>query len=378
MRGLLSGLELQVVERTREIERRAIQLQTAAEVARDASTIQELDELLDRTVRLIQERFGFYHAGIFLLDDRKEYAVLKAANSEDGKRMLEQGHRLKVGQTGLVGFVTSMGESRIAVDVATDATHFAHPLLPETRSEVALPLIVGERIIGALDVQSIEVNAFDEGDVTVLQVLADQLAVAIENTRLLSEVRQTVYELQTTQGNYTQESWQKWVRHNKGIAGYRYRGADVEPTAQQSPETILALRQGKSITKISQTQSGGSSSTLAVPIRLRDQTLGAINLQFDSAEIPPDLIGLIENISNRLATTLENARLYEETRQRAAQEQLTGEITARIRESLDINAVLKTAVQEIGQRLSLHDITIQLETNGNSTPLEEEADVEQN
>jgi len=372
IRNLLSGLEMQVTARTQETERRAIQLQTAAEVARDASNVQDLDELLDRTVQLIKDRFGFYHAGIFLLDDRHEYAVLKAANSQGGKAMLEQGHRLRVGQTGLVGYVTSMGKSRIALDVDSDTAHFAHSFLPETRSEIALPLIVGDRIIGALDVQSKEANAFDEGDITVLQVLADQVAIAIENTRLLSEVRQTVFELETAHGEFTQETWKRWVQQTEGGTGYRYRGSDVERTKQRTPEAILALKQGKPITKITKNPTG-DQSTLAVPIRLRDQTLGVINLQFDSDDISPELISLVENISNRLATTLENARLYEETQRRAAQEQLTGEITARIRESLDIDAVLKTAVQEIGQKLSLNDVSIQLDMNGNSSPKKEEA-----
>ena len=205
VRSLLGGLELQVIERTKNLERQAVQLQTAAEVARDASNLQDIDELLNRTVNLIHDRFGFYHAGIFLLDERNEFAYLKASNSEGGQEMLRQGHRLKVGQTGIVGYATSTGEPRIALDVGADATHFAHPLLPNTRSEVALPLIVAGKIIGALDIQSTEQNAFDEGDITVLQVLTDQLAVAIDNTRLLAEVRQTVHELQTAYGEFTQK-----------------------------------------------------------------------------------------------------------------------------------------------------------------------------
>jgi len=367
IRSLLSGLETQVAERTRALERQAVQLQTAAQVARDASNLQDLEDLLSRTVNLIHDRFGFYHAGIFLLDERNEFAILRAANSEGGQEMLKRGHRLKVGQTGIVGFVTSQGEPRIALDVGTDITHFAHPLLPETRSEIALPLMVGNRIIGALDVQSMEANAFDEGDATVLQVLADQLAIAIENSRLLAEGRQTVEELQTAYGVFTQESWLRWTRRTNRPTGYRYRGADIEPAAQQSPETILALKQGQTITKIPDNPVD-NESTLAIPIQLRNQTFGVINLHIEGDEIPVDFIDLVESISNRLAISLDSARLYEETQRRAAQEQITSEITSRIRESLDVDAVLKTAVEEIGQKLNLHDVTVQIELNGKSNP----------
>ncbi len=367
VRSLLEGLETQVSERTKDLERQAVQLQTAAEVARDASNLQDIDELLNRTVNLIHNRFGFYHAGIFLLDERNEFAFLRAANSEGGQEMLRQGHRLKVGQTGLVGFVTSEGKPRIALDVDTDVAHFAHRLLPKTRSEVALPLISTGKIIGALDIQSTEPNAFDEGDIRVLQVLADQLAVAIENTRLLTEVRQTLLELETAYGEFTQDSWQRWIGSENRSTGFVYRGTSIEPTNKRYPEAILALKQGKPITKVSN-QISVEPSALAVPIRLRDQTIGVINLRFEGDEVPFELISLVDNIANRLATSLESARLYEETQRRAAQEQLTGEITARIRESLDIDAVLKTAVQEIGQKLSLHDISIKLNPENGSAP----------
>lgn len=371
IRSLLSGLEIQVAARTREYERQAVQLQTAAQVARDASNLQNLEDLLNRTVNLIQDRFGFYHAGIFLLDDRGEYAILRAANSEGGKEMLRRDHRLKVGQTGIVGYVTSQGVPRIALDVDSDIAHFAHPLLPETRSEIALPLIVGNRIIGAIDVQSKESNAFDEGDITVLQVLADQLAVAIENSRLLAEVRQTVEELQTAYGSVTQESWQKWGRRANQTTGYRYRGAGIEPTREQSPETVLAIKQGQIITKLAQ-EPEMAESVLAIPIRLRNQTIGAINLRVEGRELPPEFINLVESVSKRLAVTLESARLYEETQRRAMQEQITSEIASRFRESLDIDTVLKTAVQEIGEKLSLHDVSIEIDVNSNS-PSERES-----
>jgi signal transduction histidine kinase/ActR/RegA family two-component response regulator len=182
-------LEQEVSERTAKMERRAAQLQVAAEIARDTSATRGLDELLNHAVNLVRDRFGFYHAGIFLVDERGEYAVLQAATGEAGDAMLKQGHRLKVDEVGIVGYVTGIGQPRIALDVGADAVHFKNPFLPETRSELALPLKVGSRVIGALDVQSKRAAAFDQDDVAVLQTMADQLAVAIESARLYQAER---------------------------------------------------------------------------------------------------------------------------------------------------------------------------------------------
>ncbi len=188
------ALEQQVAARTAELARRSIQLQVAAEVARDATTAHNLDELLTRAADLIRERFGFYHAGIFLVDKRGEYAVLRAATGEAGRQMLDHGHKLKVGEVGIVGYVTGAGEPRIALDTGADAVHFENPFLPATRSEMALPLRAGGQTIGALDVQSTQAAAFDTADVEILQVMADQLAVAIERTRLFEKTQAVLEE----------------------------------------------------------------------------------------------------------------------------------------------------------------------------------------
>jgi signal transduction protein with GAF and PtsI domain len=172
-----------------ETERRAVQLRAAAEVARDAAAILDLNQLLDETVELISKQFGFYHAGVFLVDEKGEYAILRAASSEGGHRMLQRDHKLPVGKVGIVGYVTATGEPRIALDVEEDAVHFVNPELPDTRSEMALPLRVRNRVIGALDVQSVHEGAFSDEDVTTLQTMADQLATAIENARLLDQAR---------------------------------------------------------------------------------------------------------------------------------------------------------------------------------------------
>ena len=192
LRQSIGELEDRVAQRTFELERRnealtyrSTQLQTVAEVARGIATSQQLEDLLNSITEMVSSRFGFYHVGIFLLDENKELAVLRAANSEGGKRMLNRKHALQVGKVGIVGYVTGMGRPRIATDVGEDAVFFNNPDLPLTRSEMALPLQVSGQIIGALDVQSTQSNAFTSEDVSLFSILADQVAIAIQNNQLV-------------------------------------------------------------------------------------------------------------------------------------------------------------------------------------------------
>ena len=191
----LKNAELELKTFANNLERYATQLQVAAEIARDAATASNLDSLLKRAVDLVREYFGFYHAAVFLLDDAGEFAVLETASGESGELLLEQKHKLKVGKVGIVGHVAMSGQPRIALDVGKDATHFRQPLLPYTRSELAVPLKVMDRIIGVFDVQSHLESAFDGNDLIVLQTLADQLAIAIDNMRLVQETKRRTEEL---------------------------------------------------------------------------------------------------------------------------------------------------------------------------------------
>ena len=207
----LSGnLEQRVNERTAEleianqqVERRAEQFEAIAQVSRIISSIQEQEELLPRITRMISQYFGFYHVGIFLLDENKQFAVLRAANSEGGERMLARKHSLEVGQTGIVGYVTSTGNPRVALDTGADAVYFDNPDLPETHSEMALPLKAGGQVIGALDVQSTEPNAFTQEDVNILSTLADQVSTAIQNARLYDESREALAQAETVSRQLT-------------------------------------------------------------------------------------------------------------------------------------------------------------------------------
>jgi HAMP domain-containing protein len=194
LRELMEGLEQRVAERTRELQRRAVQLATAAKVSRAATLVLDPDELMHQTVDLIRDRFGFYYVGLFLLDEAKRWAVLRAGTGEPGRQMLEAGHSLQVGGESMVGWCTANVQARIALDVGEEAVHFDNPLLPETRSEMALPLISHGQVIGALTVQSTEVVAFSDEDISALQTMADQLAVAIDNARLFREVQSSLEE----------------------------------------------------------------------------------------------------------------------------------------------------------------------------------------
>ena len=168
-------------------QRRAMYLEASLEVSQVLSTLFEVEPLLDRAVNLITQHFGFYHTGIFLMDEAGEWAVLRAASSAGGRRMLAKGHRLRRGSDSMVGWVVEHRQPRIAADVGADAVHFENPDLPATRSEIALPLTVAGRVIGVLDVQSTEEAAFDRDDVRALEGMAGQLSVAIHNARRLSE-----------------------------------------------------------------------------------------------------------------------------------------------------------------------------------------------
>jgi len=330
-----------LAQRTADLARRTAQLEAAAHVARRAAEIRDVDVLLNETVRLISDRFGFYHAGIFLVDEAGEYAVLRAASSEGGQRMLARGHRLAVGKVGIVGTVAGTGEHRIALDVGADAVFFDNPDLPLTRSEMALPLRVGERVIGVLDVQSVEPAAFTEEDVSVLQTLADQVALAIENARLLEESRRALEELERLYGGRAREAWQVWAAFRP--AAYRYTGMDVEPLPAPVPLT-----------------GEGDGRQLAVPIRLWGQAIGTVLLKRTEEQPPwsPEERRLAEEMGEQIALALENARLIAETESRAARERLLSEMTSRLTRSLDMDALLEVAVRELARLPEVAEVAV--------------------
>lgn len=349
-------LELRVLERTSALEKRATQLQTVSSVARTIAAVKDLDTLLPEIARLVSEQFGFYHTGIFLVDEANEYSILQAANSEGGIRMLNRHHQLRLDETSIVGYATSRGEPRIALDVGTDAVFFNNPDLPETRSEMALPLQAGGRTIGALDVQSTETNAFSQEDINVLTTLADQVAIAIENARLFGESRIALSESQITIEKYVKQAWGSFVQQAKR-SGFVFDGKQVIPLEHgtRREQIKTALQTGRlSLEK--------SSSTLAIPIKLRGQTIGVLDVRSKNGQRQwsQDEITMLEAAAERAALALENARLVDSAQRRAARERVIGEISTKIGAANNFDAILQTAVEELGRKIGGAEVTLEI------------------
>jgi GAF domain-containing protein/HAMP domain-containing protein len=366
LQGVIGNLEQRIAERTQALEQQTVRLRAAAEVARDAANAVSLDELLEQAARLIRDRFDLYHTGIFLLDEKKEFAVLRATPSEEGAKMLENQHRLRVGEQGIVGRVAATGEPRIALDTGVDPVYFNNPLLPKTHSEMALPLKTADGVIGVIDIQSEQREAFTQDDIAIVQVMADQLATAIQRTRLLQQVQLQVSQLEQSQQDFTKHSWRVFQGSGRQHVGYKFDNIRLESVKTLPEDARSVFEKGEA----ARSNGGGTSSlqhingqTLAVPIRLRGQTIGVVNLRFSSARPPQATAAMIDQIADRLATALENARLLEDSMRRANKERAIGEISSKISASVNMRNVLQTAVEELGRAIPGSEVLIQLQTD---------------
>ncbi|MBN1876236.1 MAG: GAF domain-containing protein [Anaerolineae bacterium] len=347
-------LEVSITERNTELARRSAQLESAAQVAREAATIRDIDLLLDRTVNLISERFGYYHAAIYLLNDAGDYAILRAASSEGGTSLLRQGHRLRVGEEGIVGHVARTGESRLALDVGEDAAFFDVPELSATRSEIALPLRSYERIMGVIDVQSTESGVFSEQDIIVLQTLSDQIALVISNAQLIQQVQESMEAERRAFSQLGRVGWQELMT-SLDVEGFVRNTYGTSRTGQVwRPRMAEAVQSGKLTL--------ADKNALAIPIKVRGNVIGVIDAckPEDAGEWSPQQIELLQTLVEQLQLSLENAQLYQDSRIRAAREQLTREITDMMRRATTMDVLIKTTIEELMEVLGTSSTFLQL------------------
>jgi GAF domain-containing protein len=369
-----TNLEQRVEERTAELDvanqqtsRRALQLQTITELSESIAQLKDLNDIFPAVTRLISERFGFYHVGIFLVDRDREFAILQAANSEGGKRMLERNHRLRLG-VGVVGFAAQTGQPRIALDVGADAVFFDNPDLPETRSEVALPLKSRNDTVGVLDVQSTQAGVFSSEDLQVLIALANQVAIALENARLLTETRAALIQVQEVYNEFTRTEWGRTAARAEQ-RGFRYQTGHMEilEKALESPEVISAVRSGEVVAN--QTNGSNARRTIvAVPVKLRGEVIGILHIESNdpTKEWQDDEVSLVQAVAERAAFAMENARLFQDARRRAAKERLISEATSRISGALNIENILHTTAEELERALGGSEVLIQFQTKEQS------------
>jgi len=332
---MISRLEELQSDLENQVRSRTAQLEATIEVGRVASSILDPDDLIGSVTQLITDRFGYYYAAIFLLDEGGAWAELKDATGEAGKILKERRHRLAIGGKSMVSNAIQTQRGKIALDVGAEATRFDNPLLPGTRSEIALPLITANRVVGALDVQSEQAAAFDENDISTLQNMANQVAIAIENARLFRETEGALREIRLANAQTFNRAW-----------------------------SDLALG-GQVLSYETKTESSmdGKGQTLEVPMLLHDQVLGSITVEGNDAWTPEER-SLLETIAVQAASALENARLINESQQSALRERLASAITERIWSSGSVEAILQTTISELGRALEASDATIELKIEG--------------
>lgn len=408
MAGVIQNVRLLDQSRTT-----ALQLQTAAEIARDISGSLNLDELLLRGVNLIRDRFNFYHASVFLLDLHGEFAVIREATGEAGAQLKRIGHKLGVGSKSVVGYVSGRGETLVVNDTLKDATYFANPILPDTRSEAAIPLKVGERILGVLDVQSTHPYAFSEENLHTLEILADQLAVAVVNTELFAETQEhlsqhrllhhittsaasgttledaletTVKGLQVTLGGdrvsilllekdlktlemrasvgYSEDAMNVSIPVGSGITGWAalHRKPLRVDDVLKDPRYI--------------TLSENTRSELVLPLIYRNELLGVVNVESEQVaaytENDEEMLG---TLAGSLAATIANARLLAQIRTQAERERLLYEVTSKIRRSTDMQTILATTASELTKAVGARYTHIKIDAGGKIRENTEEIDV---
>lgn len=355
---LITMLNNALSERTHSVERRTAHIEAVAEVSQAIAALHALEDILLRTTHQISNRFGFYHVGIFLVDAHNEYALLQAANSAGGAKMLARGHKLRVGSEGIVGMVTDTGRARIALDVGEDAVYFDNPDLPRTHSEMALPLIAGGEILGALDLQSVEINAFVQDDIPTLQVLADQLATAVYSARILRDAQEALISARKASGDISKRGWQTLVQ-DIDIPGYigLAHGGLVQTTEILDPRIINTLEQGELILS-------EDRRSISVPIIARGQTIGMARLVKPSHAKPwaQDEITDIELIASQISSALESARLFSDAQRRATKERIISEGATRVSAALDVESVLQATAEELERALGSSEVVIQIDS----------------
>lgn len=337
--------------RTQALERSEVQVHAAAEITRAISAELDPDTMFQQVVDLVKERFGLYYAGVFIVDEKGLYAALRAGTGEAGQTMLAEGHKLAIGGTSVIGWTISRRQAKIALDVGPDAVRFDNPHLPLTRSELAIAMISGPLVIGAITVQSEKPEAFDQDDIAVLQGVADGLSIAMKNATLFQQAQANLKEIRRLHQQYLGEAWTDVSMSDEGLS-YTFENKALIADRRSFDTAPHSLR--------SETGSD-QATTINVPIVLREQVIGKLTLEADKDTWSSDEQAFIEAVALQAALALENVRLVEKTQQTAQHDRIVSDITGKVWASTDIDVILRTTLRELGQTLQASDGLIHLD-----------------
>lgn len=358
LRGTVETLETRIDERTKDLEARTNYLEGAAEISRIIGSIMDPDELVSQVVNLIKERFNLYYAGIFLLDEKGEWAILKAGTGEAGKNMLNRNHKIAVGE-GMIGWCLENVEARIALDVGEDAVRFENPDLPDTRTEGALPLRSRGRVLGALTVQSTEEAAFDEAILTTMQSMTDQISIALDNAELFVKAEKALVAERKAYGVLSQRSWQE-ITQSRTLPRFMVK-EDGKTSIMENTEELAEAPKSKLL------QDDGL--TAIIPIKNREYVLGGIKIRKSKKDGPwtKEQLEMTETISEQLSVALESARLFDQAQRKANREAIISDISTRIGASIRMDTIIQTAVKELGEALGSSEVSFRLTTSETET-----------
>ena len=367
LREVIGALEEQVAERTQQLE-------TVVAISQRLTGILDLSDLLRQVVIIIKETFDYYHAHIYLLDDKGETLVMAEGYGEAGQEMKRQGHSISLyASKSLVARAAREGRIITVENVREDPNWLPNTLLPDTHSEMAVPVMSGGKVVGVLDVQSQEIGGLTGQDEAVLQALANQIATAVRNAYLFTETQEKLYEAERLQRLYTSQAWEK-LSATRTTTDYEFRQPTLIPLAETpTPEVMAALQQKRTVDlrlPISNSELGNgdgqpqAQNALATPLKLRNEIIGVLGIHHEDAQHrwTDDEITLIEAISEQMSLALENARLFEETQRNAWRDRVVSESTAKVWSTAEIEEVLKATVAQLGNTLRASEVTIRLGT----------------
>lgn len=362
--------------RANELERRSRELEIIAEVGRDIAIIHDLDTMLNVASSLIRERFNFYHTAIFLVDERGEFAIIRSASGRWAQELLNQDHKFRIGAPGVVGGVTQTSQAQIA-EFPENTDPFAKDVqLSETRSEIGLPLRGKSLTIGVLDIHSTNEHAFTQRELQIFQILADQLAAAIDNAQLVRQIEEANNQLNLVVHSQTKQNWDNTLLYQN--LAYEYDGFHIQAIPKSLPTHLInQLEDGKPVIlrqeDINNNDSKPTQSTLLVPLVLSGQVIGVVGLEREKSEIDwtSEDISIAQAAANRAAITLENARLLEESQRRASKEQTISEATSKISTALNVENILNITVEELERILGSSEVILQFNPEASSSSKEQ-------